>query len=500
MGAARTWDASAADSGVGVPPKAEEGRVTALPIYDVRVRRELAQRRLAVSLLRRTVRVLTLHGLDGAVVASAVLALAALDGASVAIRPLLPTVVMTFLLSLNATSAYGAGDDRRDWHRLLSAAFLASLLLAGLVAFPPHLDLSYAFIAALSVLAFAGLVAGRFLVEQGVRQVYARGIGLRRALLVGTLEEVSDALRQLRGDGHVDQYVVGHVTPPDSGDPTAFGTVAELESVLDAHDVQEVVVVSDLNGPGLRRVANACFARGIDVFARAHAAPTPDFFVEWARMGRCTMLRLHPPRLKMPGLVVKRAVDVLLSLVALIVLSPVILIIAAAIRLESPGPVIFRQTRVGLGGRLFTMWKFRSMAADAEARLAEIEHLDISGGSGPFKALDDPRITRVGRVLRRTSMDELPQLFNVICGEMSLVGPRPVPPSDLPRFKPRHFDRLTVVPGLTGPWQVNGRNLIRDFDTIHRMEREYIASWSLLLDLKIMYRTIGVVARGEGAY
>jgi exopolysaccharide biosynthesis polyprenyl glycosylphosphotransferase len=500
MGVASAWDASAADSGAQVPRGTEEGWATALPIYDVRVRRELAQRRLAVSLLRRTVRVLTLHGLDGAVVASAVLAVAALHGTSSAIRPLLPMIVMTFLLSLNATSAYGAGDDRRDRQRLLSAAFLASLLLAGLLAFPPHLDLSYTFIAALAVLALAGLIAGRFLVEQGVRQVYARGIGLRRALLVGTLEEVSDALRQLRGDGHVDQYVVGHVTPRDSSDPTAFGTVAELEAVLDAHEVEEVVVVSELNGPGLRRVANACFARGIDVFARVHASPPPDFFVEAARMGACTMLRLHPPRLKMPGLVVKRAVDVLLSLIALLVLSPVILLIAAAIRFESPGPVFFRQTRVGLGGRPFTMWKFRSMAADAEARLAEIEHLDISSGSGPFKAMDDPRVTRVGRVLRRTSMDELPQLFNVIYGEMSLVGPRPVPPSDLVRFQPRHFDRLTVVPGLTGPWQVNGRNLITDFETILRMERDYIAHWSLLMDLKIMFRTIGVVVRGEGAY
>jgi lipopolysaccharide/colanic/teichoic acid biosynthesis glycosyltransferase len=140
------------------------------------------------------------------------------------------------------------------------------------------------------------------------------------------------------------------------------------------------------------------------------------------------------------------------------------------------------------------------MTCDAEARLAEVAHLNIYGNQALFKLVDDPRITRVGAILRRTSLDELPQLINVLRGEMSLVGPRPLPLTDMDRFEPRHFERLAVTPGITGPWQVSGRNLITDFDEVLRMERSYIAEWSLWLDVRIMLRTMVVVLRGEGAY
>jgi exopolysaccharide biosynthesis polyprenyl glycosylphosphotransferase len=318
--------------------------------------------------------------------------------------------------------------------------------------------------------------------------------------VVGSLEEVGEGLRALRREGSPDQYVVGHLTPPGNSDPASLGTLAELARVLEETEVEEVVVASRLAPGRLRDLVTVCFERGAAVYVFPTALREADFFTETVRMGSCVLLRLHPARLEMPSLLVKRAVDLVLSITAIVVLLPLIGLVALAIKVDTPGPVFFRQERVGLGGRHFRMWKFRSMTADAERRLAEIEHLDIYGGNGPFKALNDPRITVVGRILRRTSLDELPQLLNVIRGDMSLVGPRPLPPSDVARFKPWHFDRLSVVPGLTGPWQVNGRNLITDFETIFRMEREYIAQWSLLLDLKIMFRTVGVVIRGEGAY
>ena len=145
------------------------------------------------------------------------------------------------------------------------------------------------------------------------------------------------------------------------------------------------------------------------------------------------------------------------------------------------------------------MWKFRSMYQDAEARELELAHLNIYQG-GTFKIPNDPRVTRVGRLLRRTSLDELPQLFNVLLGNMSMVGPRPALVGDIDRYEPHHFERLTVIPGITGPWQVNGRNLITDFDEIVRMERAYITGWSLWLDAKILLRTLRVVVSGEGAF
>jgi lipopolysaccharide/colanic/teichoic acid biosynthesis glycosyltransferase len=180
--------------------------------------------------------------------------------------------------------------------------------------------------------------------------------------------------------------------------------------------------------------------------------------------------------------------------------APLALLIAVAVRLDSRGPVFFKQRRIGVGGRPFTMWKFRSMRANADSALAELAHLNEHGAAPIFKLRRDPRVTRVGRVLRRTSLDELPQLLNVLRGEMSLVGPRPPLPSEVARYAPHHHDRLSVVPGLTGPWQVNGRNLITDFEQVVRMERDYIMSWSLLSDLRILVRTVGVVARGTGAF
>src|SRR5690606_39757959 len=163
-------------------------------------------------------------------------------------------------------------------------------------------------------------------------------------------------------------------------------------------------------------------------------------------------------------------------------------------------PVFFRQVRVGLGGRRFVMWKFRSMYIDSEEQHDDVLRLNAYPDRRLFKAPQDPRITRVGRILRRMSLDELPQLFNVLAGDMSLVGPRPPIPREVAEYEPHHFERLSVVPGITGPWQVGGRNLITDFEKVVRMEKAYIQSWSLLLDAKILLRTVKVVLSGEGAY
>jgi lipopolysaccharide/colanic/teichoic acid biosynthesis glycosyltransferase len=209
---------------------------------------------------------------------------------------------------------------------------------------------------------------------------------------------------------------------------------------------------------------------------------------------------VHPIRLAMPALLLKRATDVVLTCVGLVFAAPFMVLIAILIKLDSRGPVFFRQRRVGLGGREFMMWKFRSMLPEAEAEQAKIAHLNAYSDPRLFKMRNDPRVTRVGRVLRRFSMDELPQLLNVLAGDMSLVGPRPPLPAEVGRYEPRHFVRLTVVPGLTGPWQVGGRNLIGDFEEIVNMERRYVDSWSLRLDLAIMAKTVGVVISGKGAY
>ncbi|HET7321746.1 MAG TPA: sugar transferase, partial [Longimicrobiaceae bacterium] len=323
--------------------------------------------------------------------------------------------------------------------------------------------------------------------------------GLRRAVLIGDLDDVGRALLQLRDERRIDQYIEGHLALDTRSDPTALGGIADLPRVLLERGLEEVIIATSLAAGELRRVAECCFDHGVTLFVIPSVAGAVEYRAESLRVGTCPLLRLHPARLEFPGLLLKRVFDLVIASVMLIATLPLMALIAAAIKLDSPGPVFFRAKRVGLGGQLFPMWKFRSMARDAQAREHELAHLNIYPG-GTFKVRDDPRVTRVGRVLRRASLDELPQLFNILTGEMSLVGPRPALVADLERYEPHHFERLSVIPGLTGPWQVGGRNLITDFETIFRMDCAYIHGWSLLLDVKIMLRTLKVVVTGEGAY
>jgi lipopolysaccharide/colanic/teichoic acid biosynthesis glycosyltransferase len=202
---------------------------------------------------------------------------------------------------------------------------------------------------------------------------------------------------------------------------------------------------------------------------------------------------------------VKRFVDVLGSFGLLVVLSPVLAVIAAAVRLDSPGPALYKQERVGRGGRRFTMYKFRTMRADSDTAVHRDYVLRYMSGAGEelrnadgrYKLESDPRVTRTGRWLRRTSLDELPQLLNVAFGQMSLVGPRPPLPYEVERYTQRHARRLEALPGMTGLWQVSGRNRTT-FEEMVDLDLAYIERWSPWLDLRILARTIGVVVTGEG--
>ncbi len=196
----------------------------------------------------------------------------------------------------------------------------------------------------------------------------------------------------------------------------------------------------------------------------------------------------------------KRWLDYGLAAVAVLILSPVFVGIAIAIRLASPGPVFFRQDRMGLKGKVFKVWKFRTMAVDAPQRQAQLEQQNQTADGIMFKLQHDPRITPIGKFLRRTSLDELPQLFNILLGQMSLVGPRPLPLRDVAQFEPWHHIRHQVLPGITGLWQVSGRSDIETFDDAARLDLHYIDNWSLNLDLEIMVATLRIVLTGLGAY
>ncbi len=258
----------------------------------------------------------------------------------------------------------------------------------------------------------------------------------------------------------------------------------------------------------LGEMRNADFARVLEIGLRAGCevlCTPPGFGVVGVRpsiawRGPYRFLQIGTPSLKGPQFIAKRCVDVLGSCLALLVTAPLCAAIAAAIRLDSSGPILFSQERVGLGGRRFRMLKFRTMRTGADEDKHTVAHLNATGDRRLFKIPNDPRISRVGRFLRRWSLDELPQFLNVIGGQMSLVGPRPFFEADFAEYEEHHFRRLGAKPGITGLWQIYGRSSVLDFEEVVRMDTQYIDEWSLWLDLKILAGTVPAVLRRTGAY
>lgn len=196
----------------------------------------------------------------------------------------------------------------------------------------------------------------------------------------------------------------------------------------------------------------------------------------------------------------KRSADVAGALIGIVLLAPFVAVLALMVKFDSRGPMFFSHERLGVGGRRFRMYKLRTMRDGADAEKASVAHLNQSEDPRLFKIRSDPRVTRLGRAIRRWSLDEIPQLYNVFIGDMSLVGPRPFFEADLSNYEPHHFSRLAVRPGLTGLWQVSGRSEILDFEEVVRLDRAYIDSWSFVRDLRILGQTLPAVIRRRGAY
>lgn len=283
--------------------------------------------------------------------------------------------------------------------------------------------------------------------------------------------------------------------------PPVIGSLNELRGLVRELDVPRVIVAVDGGEErALLEEIRDLNARGVqvDVLPRFSDLLGPEVDVHLA--GGVPLWSLRPFRLSGSSLALKRGMDVLLSSFGLVVLMPVFLVVAALIKLDSPGPVLFRQTRIRDRRRTFQIWKFRTMVMDAEERKDELAHLNVhskDGGDGRmFKVEDDPRTTRVGKVLRRFSIDELPQLVNVLVGEMSLVGPRPLISEEHQHVTEWRRRRLDLRPGITGSWQVNGRSRV-SFEEMVALDYRYVTNWSLARDLAIVLKTIPIVLRGD---
>ena len=327
------------------------------------------------------------------------------------------------------------------------------------------------------------------------RRVLIVGTGNRAERLVGRLLQKSEWGIEIVGYLDSDPTIVGKSIRGSS----VLGTLDEISSILRDHVIDEVVLAIPRGMIGVaEKVVRACEEEGVRVRLMADL-----FEINVARMvldqfDDMPLLTFEPVAQEEWKLLLKRAMDLGLTLAAMPVLLPILALIAVAIRRDSPGPVFFRQLRVGQNKRRFLLYKFRTMAEGSEQRQSEVEHLNEA--QGPiFKITNDPRVTRVGWFLRRTSLDELPQLFNVLRGEMSLVGPRPMSVRDVNLFdRGIQRKRFSVRPGVTCLWQVSGRSDL-PFSKWLELDLWYIENWSLLLDLRILLKTIPAVVQGTGA-
>jgi exopolysaccharide biosynthesis polyprenyl glycosylphosphotransferase len=395
---------------------------------------------------------------------------------------------------LAALNGYVSWPRRRNgpsyWPPVRATAWLVAILaVASLVL---QLDLSRAYLAFAIPIGFFGLLAVRFVCRTWIYAHRARGRYIRRALVVGTPERVAELAA-----------VFAERAAPIAVDVVATTGVEnargpQLRQLVEQHRVDIIVLTEERGGANVRQLlwdvegAGAVVWLSIDV--PELAAPRAEYFP----IDRLPIIEVAPADRSITRRRAKRVFDVVLSSVALAFLLPVIAVCAVLIRLDSPGPAFFVQSRVGRDGKLFGILKLRTMRVNAEEEVADLLHRNE--GAGPlFKIKDDPRVTRVGGFLRRTSIDELPQLWNVLKGEMSLVGPRPPLPSEVAEYDRDSHRRLIVKPGMTGLWQVNGRSDLT-WEQGVRLDLFYVENWSVGGDLRILFQTVGVVLRPNGAY
>lgn len=427
------------------------------------------------------------------------------------------TVVRTSLLIgggwLLAILAAGGSNARliasgAEIYRNIITATVGAVGILGAVLFLADIPLSRSFFVALFLIGPLLLLLVRFIARRCVNFARSRGLLRSQVLVVGSAGHVRGIARTLTRETWLGYDVVGAVTPmyeqeaaDESGVPVLGDESRLLSVVRDRHpDVVLFTAGSSASAEEFRRVAWELEGQDIDVIVVPGISEISGDRIRMRPVAGLPLVHMDLPRARNALKWTKRAFDDAASAALLLMLAPVFAVVALAVRLSDRGGVIFRQQRVGRTGELFEFLKFRSMVIDAEARRAELEQLAHDRGNDVlFKMSDDPRVTRVGRVLRRYSLDELPQLWNVLRGDMSLVGPRPALPREVSDYDLDARRRLAVRPGITGLWQVSGRSDLSWEDTV-RLDLFYVDNWSFSADILILARTLRAVLASRGAY
>ena len=419
-------------------------------------------------------------------------------------------LILTFLLVIGYASqeayVHKRGQTLLDeLHTLFNGTMAGLMLMIVITYFAPSLSYSRGLfpLAALTILFVLSLsrIAKSILLDQ----LRKRGIGVKRVLIAGAGEAGRTVMRTIVAHPELGYQVVGFVDDDpvrgqtDMGNMKGLGDIENIPSTIRDQEIDLVIITLPwMYHRKILRIVRQCEREQTQVYIVPDLLQTTISQVGVEYLGEVPIVGVRPSALSKGGLLVKRVFDITWALIGLILGFPLMLLIAALIKIDSPGSVIFSQKRIGKDSIPFICHKFRTMHRGAEAEKKSLLGKN-EGEARLFKIKEDPRITRIGRWLRRSSLDELPQIFNVLRGEMSIVGPRPQVPSEVDLYLEWHRDRLTVLPGITGMWQVSGRSKL-SFDEMALLDIWYVENWTLLLDIKIMLKSVGVVLSGKGAY
>jgi exopolysaccharide biosynthesis polyprenyl glycosylphosphotransferase len=407
----------------------------------------------------------------------------------------LPFISLVFVLVFWRAGLYAPRERRAGFGRVLSSVVLTALLVVGFAIGVGHEFSTYLLVPTTAVFTAIAIGLFRASYEMATAELMRLAGVRRRALIVGEGEERERVSQALASLGRGIEYEVLSSLGRDGAD----ADLSELPRLLDARGVDEVVVAdAGLSERELLEIVDVAHRSGVKVRIAPKTSELLTERAEFVPGQSLPLFELHPPVFAGADWLVKRAFDLVVSAVLVVAGLPFWALLALSVKLGSRGPVLYVDKRVGVGEREFSMLKFRTMYAGAEARQALLEEANEAEGA-LFKLRRDPRVTPVGRVLRRLSLDELPQLLNVLRGEMSLVGPRPLPLRDYRRLEPWHRKRYLVLPGMTGLWQISGRSDL-GFDDLVRLDFYYLENWSVWLDISILVKTVPAVLTRRGAY
>lgn len=486
------------------------------PAVDIRAKRPaIVQSLLSRDTLRKAMRLVSLMVIDAASVYAAIFTALAVKAAWLGAfepgwhahqaREIAPFTILVVLLNFGRMGLYGRRTERPGLGKIVTGLFQVMVFAMVFVLINgqrEQFSSYYIFYGSVIVgVVYIGLL--RLAYETASARLLKSSGQQRRAILVGTSQHSDAVAAALSEDVDSAIQVTGILTTdPDGARPQrarTLGVPADLPALLSAGNIDEVII-TDPAFPEEQALEIVDQAHRLGIHVRV-APSTMEILVHRAEFlpGQTVPLfELKPPVSEGLDFAIKRSFDLLVSMVILAVLSPLLVMIALAVRFTSPGPVVYRSRRPGVGGVPFDCLKFRTMYEDADHRQHELEELNEAGGA-IFKMRNDPRVTPVGRMLRRLSLDELLQLINVLRGEMSLVGPRPLPQRDYDRLEEWHKKRYLVLPGVTGLWQVSGRSDL-DFDDMVRLDFLYLERWSVSLDMTILVKTIPAVFGRRGAF